>query len=81
MITEQDIYRIAKAWIDKDHENSSVDWIKLMADDLARRIRNEREMYRECLERFTPVKCWDDVNNFLSTHGSGLVENLSNRGI
>ena len=28
-MTEQEIYQIAKAWIDKGHENSSVDWVKL----------------------------------------------------
>lgn len=37
-MNRDDIYIIAKAWLDKDHENSSVDWIALMADDLARRL-------------------------------------------
>lgn len=39
----EDIYFIAKSWIEKDHENSAVDWIKLMADDLHRRFNYELE--------------------------------------
>ena len=41
-MTEQDIYIIAKEWIGKDHEDSAVDWVKLMAADLSRRFEYEK---------------------------------------
>lgn len=37
-LSNEDIYHIAKSWLEKDHDDSSVDWVKLMADDLHRRI-------------------------------------------
>jgi hypothetical protein len=46
-MTEQDIYQISKAWIEKDHENSAVDWIKLMAADLHRRFEYQKELVKE----------------------------------
>jgi hypothetical protein len=79
-MTEQDIYQIAKAWIEKDHENSSIDWVKLMANDLARRIQIENEAYKECLERFVPIEYWDKASEFLSVYGNGLADNLQKRG-
>ena len=79
-MTEQDIYQIAKSWVDKDHENSSIDWVKLMANDLARRIQVENEAYKECLERFVPIENWDEASEFLSVYGNGLADNLQNRG-
>jgi hypothetical protein len=46
MMTEQDIYIIAKAWIEKDHEDSAVDWVKLMANDLSRRFEYEKSQLK-----------------------------------
>lgn len=42
-MTAEDIYIIAKAWLEKDHEDSEVDWVKLMANDLHRRFTYELE--------------------------------------
>ncbi len=80
-MTEETIYQIAKAWIDKDHPNSSIDWVKLMANDLSRRIQNENEAYKECLERFVPIELWDEASKFLSVYGDGLADNLSKRSV
>ncbi|OQY72826.1 MAG: hypothetical protein B6D44_09075 [Ignavibacteriales bacterium UTCHB2] len=75
-MTEQDIYQIAKAWIDKDHENSSVDWVKLMANDLARRIQYENQAYKECMEKFIAIEYWNEASKFLSAYDNGLADNL-----
>lgn len=40
-MNSETIYLIAKDWIKKEHENSNVDWVKLMADDLSRRFDYE----------------------------------------
>ena len=47
-----------------------IDWIKLMANDLARRIQIENEAYRECLERFVPIEYRDKASEFLSIYES-----------
>ena len=60
-MTENDIYIIAKAWIEKDHESNAVDYIKLMAADLYRRIDFHTQQKAEAQQpEFTSgqtVKC------------------------
>lgn len=43
--------------------------------------QDEREMYKECLEKFLPVEKWDEATAFLSSYGSGLAKELQKKGI
>lgn len=54
---KEKIYTIAKAWIEKDHENSAVDWVKLMADDLSRRFDSELEQVKNNVPMQKCPKC------------------------
>lgn len=48
-------------------------------------LRKENEelkaMYKECLEKYIPSEKWDEATNFLSTYGSGLAKDLSEKQI
>lgn len=68
-----DIYVIAKSWIEKEHENSAVDWIKLMAEDLERKITYEnnvifnnrkKETLEEAAERILNLSELDGFRDF-----------------
>ena len=43
---KEDIYQVLKAWTEKDNENSSIDWIKLASEDLARRMEYNGDINR-----------------------------------
>lgn len=54
-MTENDIYIIAKAWIEKDHESNAVDWVALMAADLYRRIDFHTQQKAEAQQQETLI--------------------------
>ncbi|WP_353166717.1 hypothetical protein [Empedobacter brevis] len=71
-------YKVDKIDIDKflEHENAV---IQLIEDGLKKYQAEQINMYKECLELFLPTDKWDEATLFLSTYGSGLAKDLSNK--
>lgn len=57
-------YKICKSWIEKDHENSSVDWVKLMTDDLFRRYGDS--IIAQSLQKESSPSNYHEVYNMVS---------------
>ena len=42
-------------------------------------LKKEKDMYKECFEKFIPHDKWDEATIFLSTYGSGLAKDILRR--
>ena len=80
-MTENDIYIIAKAWIEKDHESNAVDYIKLMAADLYRRIDFHTQQKAEAQQPSQSVSVEEAARNlaFKIIDGSETIDKTTKR--
>ncbi|MGV0828312.1 hypothetical protein ACTS9C_05365 [Empedobacter brevis] len=53
--------------------------IQLIEDELKKHQAEQINMYKECLELFLTTDKWDEATLFLSTYGSVLAKDLSNK--